>query len=60
MDQTPAEFMARVRRLEALARPQTTQDARRYEEWMNAAKANGSTYLEALEYVIGMQNGGSH
>ena len=60
MDQTPAEFMARVRRLEALTRPQTAQDGSRYEEWMNAAKANGSTYLEALEYVIGMQHGGAH
>ena len=31
-----------------------------YEEWMNAAKANGSTYLETLEYIIGMQHGGAH
>lgn len=60
MDQTPAEFMARVCRLEALARPQTAQETEDYEKWMNAAKANGSTYVEALEYVIGMKQGGAH
>lgn len=60
MDQTVAEFMAHIRRLEALTSPQTAQCASRYEEWMSAAKANGSTYLEALEYVIGMQHGGAH
>ena len=60
MDQTPSEFMAQVRRLEALARPQTTQEAWAYEKWMNDAKANGSTYVEALEYVIGMKQGGAH
>jgi len=60
MDQTPAEFMARVRRLEALTHPLTVQETLEYENWMNAAKANGSTYIEALEYVIGMKLGGAH
>jgi hypothetical protein len=60
MDQTPEEFMARVCRLEALAHPQTPEESSDYEKWMNAAKANGSTYVEALEYVIGMKLGGAH
>lgn len=60
MEQTPSEFMARVRRLEALAHPQTVRETWEYENWMNAAKANGSTYVEALEYAIGMKLGGAH
>ena len=43
MEQIPSEFMARVRRLEALALPQTAQETREYEQSMNIAKANGST-----------------
>ena len=60
MEQIPSEFMARVRRLEALALPQTAQETREYEQSMNIAKANGSTYVEALEYVIGIKLGGAH
>jgi len=60
MEQIPSEFMAQVRRLEALALPQTAQEAGEYEKWMSAAKANGSTYVEALEYVIGMKHDGAH
>jgi hypothetical protein len=60
MDQIPAELMARVRRLEALALPQTAQETWEYEKWMNTARANGSSYVEALEYVIGMKLGGAH
>ena len=60
MDQTPPQFMIKVRRLEALAHPLTIQETLEYEKWMTAAKANGSTYVEALEYVIGMKLGGAH
>lgn len=60
MDQTPAEFMARVRRLEALACAQTAEEVEVYEEQMYSAKLNDSTYVEALEYVIGMKHGGAH
>jgi hypothetical protein len=45
MDQTLAEFMARVRRLETLAHPLTVQETLEYENWMNAAKGHGSTYI---------------
>lgn len=57
---TPSEFMSRVSRLEALAHPKTEIESRQYAEWMNAAKANGLNYVEALEYVIGMKSGGAH
>ena len=60
MNQTPTEFMDRVRRLEALAHPLSVQETLEYENWMNAAKASGSTYVEALEYVIGMKHDGAH
>jgi len=60
MDQIPSEFMARVRLLEALALLQSDQETREYEKWMNAAKADCSTYVEALKYAIGMKLGGAN
>ena len=60
MDQIASEFMPRVRRLEALDLPQSDQETREYEKWMNAAKADGSTYVGALKYVIGMKLGGAN
>ena len=54
---TPVEFMARVRRLEALA---SRTDPVEYEQWMNEAKAEEMSYLEALEFVVRMQHGGAH
>lgn len=60
MDQTSAEFMARVYRLEAEAHRQTAQETSEYEKGMKGAKANGSSYVDALEYVIGIKHGGAH
>lgn len=62
MHPTPAEFMARVRRLEARALPKDGDQAGRVqvEAWLATAKAEGMSWVEALEYVIRAKHGGAH
>jgi len=54
----PDQFMARIRRLEHLARP-TAEDDALFHALMADAKEKGLNYREALEYTIRMRNGGA-
>jgi hypothetical protein len=59
--ETPEPITSRIHGSSALpgklGPPSYSPGGWKYKKWMSTAKASGSTYVEALEYLVGQSDG---